>query len=222
MYKLLSLILALSFLACAPIHMEAGTSKTKIKSDYYLLSYYPAVNNIHVVTYLKNLSSKLFITSDSCLKDPLPQILKASIPFALLSDSGTIYLSTALINALHSEAELAFILLHEFAHAYWCHPPCDLDNQNSNLILENELQADAFALENMILHGYNANASYSALTHAYLENSAINSSVTHPDLTRRVKNLSKRNKQLHPPSVSLPFNNDSFMNIKKILEDESR
>lgn len=98
------------------------------------------------------------------------KVSPSSCPDAYLDLDGSIVLSEAILDSLISEDELAFVISHEVSHKKHKETHCDLpprlltEFQSCPQWLEDEITSDIYAIQLMMLAGYDGTASVSVLT----------------------------------------------------------
>ncbi len=126
--------------------------------------------------------------------------------------TGEIYVTTALVNRMHTEGELAAALAGATAHALAGHrmqpaaPTGEYTEQASVLTFttEQETAADARALKMMADAGYTPEAMlsmFAILTEAYKAGANVQFFATHPSADWRLSTIEKGIKTLYPEGV---------------------
>ena len=136
-------------------------------------------------------------------------IFESSIPNAFSVGTGNLIITKSLIQACENEAELASILAHEMSHYYLAHT-----EQNSSYSIEREIEADTLGLSLLELSDNQLQASISALSISYRQESENISAEKQENLNLRRENLANLIKRKN----GWGFANDrEFNRIKKSL-----
>ncbi len=115
----------------------------------------------HVRGYLYEVASRLAHFSETPLAGP--RILWSEVPFAAATDRNEIIISTGLLYELKSEAELAYVLCHEFAHLKLEHTPRPVGGYLSDRAVDDEMAADRSAIECLLSSYYDPHEAFQLL-----------------------------------------------------------
>ena len=156
---------------------------------------YKIVKDKNLNYYIENIANYLNRTAFRsfnfpCKRNANISILKDTKIIAITPNKNT-YISLGLLNEINSEGELSFILAHEFSHIYLCHHQ-RADKNRKTL----EIEADKLALKIISAAGFDPRYAISALSNIYAASaksdlSIYNSTDTHPNLSERIKKMSK-------------------------------
>jgi predicted Zn-dependent protease len=127
--------------------------------------------------------------------------------FAL--SSGDIYLTTALVNRMQTEGQLAAALAHGVAHVLAGDVPSAVAARAGSLplwaySLEQERAADARAITLMVQAGYDPNAllgMFTVLVKAHQSGAAVDFFITHPNETSRMVDITAAIRALYPQGI---------------------
>jgi predicted Zn-dependent protease len=157
------------------------------------LSAHPEIQDPKINAYLKALSSQL---RSSFAKERSLLLVRAPDRLAFSAPSGEIVISTALVQALPREAELAFIIAHEIGHQ-------ELGHLRSDRTATQELDADRFGIALISLAGYDPRYALLALGHLAQEQPYKNTSA-YPTVAERYHALKQfiTKSRWHPPAIS--------------------
>lgn len=154
-----------------------------------------------VITYLTQLEARLEsagqMEDEPCAR-PKIVLLASSKLFAFSGADGTILVSTGLAHALPTEAELMFVLAHEYAHIQLRHATLPTEEYlapEANQALQRlELEADRRGIELLARAGYLPRSAPDSLMNAYraagyVETSDVAALSQYPSLQRRLTAL---------------------------------
>lgn len=220
-FSLSALICCLFFACVAPTppfaeRYQDGLTETRALSERFGKISISPVDKIGA-SILDRLSAVL---PQDCLQvEPKLTILNTSEAMAFSPGGGSIVVSRGIILSMDNESEFAFILAHELSHACLGHEMLSQNESNSDdLTQENELQADAIALQIISAAGYDARASIASVMHAYGAARINDSDAAHPAAAERVRALTV---QIARNLLTLPGTVDKreFQELKSLLSN---
>jgi predicted Zn-dependent protease len=152
-------------------------------------------------------------------------VIESKEPNAFSLGEGIIVITKGLILEIDNEAELSAIIAHEMSHQLLGHCRDALtatanNKQNSPkylFSLQQELDADAIAINLLVSARYNPQAMLSALTIGYRQKNRIVAEENQNWLIERTSALTERLKKLHVYYPTLTTNTREFNKIKKEL-----
>ncbi len=208
------------FAACSSqTRNEAQVFEDSILTSQYLYKRYGKLESEPLEKYLDYLGNRVLHGSDERI-DISIDVLGTLHPLAFSAGNGKVILSRGLILALHSEAELAFVIAHEISHQLLDHETTMLKeyvlNQPS-ATKKLEFAADTNALGLIAIAGYDPRSSIYAILHAYRGAGHPDASHTHPALESRIRHIEQRIRQSgwRPPGT---VNRRQFSKIQRLLE----
>lgn len=143
---------------------------------------YRTSTDSHASTYLQYLLKRLNVSSYSVSIIDSPELIALSV------STTDVLISKSLILKLENEAQLAFVLAHEFAHKILDHHQ---QNQDDRALFE--LQADQIGLKIILQAGYNPWEAIRVTQKLAYEFKVLdkNASTSYPSITQRISELGK-------------------------------
>jgi predicted Zn-dependent protease len=142
-------------------------------------------------------------------------IIDSTLPLAILMDAQRVVISCGMIGKIHQNSDLAFILAHEAGHLHLQH------YIDKNLNLETtELEADQYAINSLIKHGYDLKDLYKLILK--LQHSASHMHHRYPNALQRITQLKQAQKNRSQQSQSHIFpliRYDQILELKKRCEN---
>lgn len=205
-----SLLLFLLFLSSCGTYQPTQPGSTLLTSEM-ILQQHGSINHQEVRKYLAYLEERLSVAAPYKKRLHIETtLIDSPEPFAVSSGSGVVLISRGLFLSLQSEAELAFVLAHEYGHEYLGHTALTADElpaYNEDL----EMAADSFALGLIGLAGYDPRVAPYALIH-HAQSSGLDEDFTALRISKIRAQIQRSGWQ--PPGT---VNRRDFNTIKKIL-----
>lgn len=159
---------------CASTAKHGSEFESASAARSLLLKTYPELRDPRIDHYLSALSRRLEYALSMApgakrkVSSPSISVVQAEPPIACSLGAGIFVLSTGMISALSSEAELAFVIAHELSHeALGHHLNPNEYGQLDKVSLANESDADTLALDVLVRAGYDPRAAVSAIIRAF-------------------------------------------------------